>query len=40
MLIAYMIKDNFEILKRMIVALIHNADNNKLSKLPNWQAKN
>ena len=35
MLVAYSIEDNFETLKSMIAVYIHNADNNKLSKLPN-----
>ena len=40
MLVANMIEDNFETLKRMTGAYIHNADNNKLSKLPNGRAMN
>ena len=37
---AYLIEDNFETLKCMIAVYIHNADNNKLSKLPDGPAMN
>ena len=40
MLVANLIEDNFEALKRMIAAYIHNVDSSKLSKLPNGRAMN